>query len=54
VAYPQHVFLTGATGFLGAFLLATTDAMIFCLVRADSRSEGRERIKATMASRPGS
>jgi myxalamid-type nonribosomal peptide synthetase MxaA len=54
VAYPQHVFLTGATGFLGAFLLAellaTTDAMVFCLVRADSLSEGRERIKATMAS----
>jgi myxalamid-type nonribosomal peptide synthetase MxaA len=54
VAYPQHVFLTGATGFLGAFLLAellaTTDAMVFCLVRADSQREGRERIKATMAS----
>jgi myxalamid-type nonribosomal peptide synthetase MxaA len=54
VAYPQHVFLTGATGFLGAFLLAellaTTDAMVFCLVRADSPREGRERIKATMAS----
>jgi myxalamid-type nonribosomal peptide synthetase MxaA len=53
VAYPQHVFLTGATGFLGSFLLAellaTTDAMIFCLVRADSLSEGRDRIEATMA-----
>jgi len=54
VAHPQHVLLTGATGFLGAFLLAellaTTDASVFCLVRADSASEGKDRILAIMAS----
>jgi len=54
VAHPQHVLLTGATGFLGAFLLAellaTTDASVFCLVRADSPSEGKDRILAIMAS----
>ena len=54
VTHPQHVLLTGATGFLGAFLLAellaTTDASIFCLVRADSLSEGKDRILAIMAS----
>jgi len=54
VAHPQHVFLTGATGFLGSFLLAellaTTDASVFCLVRADSPSEGKDRILEIMAS----
>ena len=48
VAYPQYPFLTGATGFLGAFLLAellaTTDATVFCLVRADTRDEGMRRL----------
>jgi len=54
VAHPQHVFLTGATGFLGAFLLAellaTTDASVYCLVRADSAQEGKDRIMAVLAS----
>ena len=54
VAHPQHVLLTGATGFLGAFLLAelleTTDASVFCLVRADSPREGKDRIQEIMAS----
>jgi myxalamid-type nonribosomal peptide synthetase MxaA len=53
VAHPQHVFLTGATGFLGAFLLAellaTTDASVYCLVRADSPGEGKDRIMAVLA-----
>ncbi len=48
VTYPQYPFLTGATGFLGAFLLAEllakTDANVFCLVRADSREEGMRRL----------
>jgi len=52
VTHPQHIFLTGATGFLGAFLLAEllakTDAKVFCLVRADSPAEGLERIRAAM------
>jgi len=43
-----RVLLTGATGFLGAFLLDDllrhTDATVFCLVRADSESAGVTRI----------
>src|SRR5205807_3863953 len=35
---PRHVLLTGATGFLGAYLLRTlldeTEADVYCLVRA--------------------
>ena len=52
VAHPQHILLTGATGFVGAFLLAqllsTTQASVFCLVRAASAAEGRERIRDAM------
>ncbi|PLW66484.1 non-ribosomal peptide synthetase [Streptomyces sp. DJ] len=47
---PAHVFLTGATGFLGIYLLRelleTTDATVHCLVRADSRSHALERVRA--------
>ena len=47
VAEPQAVFLTGATGFLGAFLLAEllqgTTAVIYCLVRG-----GGGRIEANL------
>ncbi|MEM6840429.1 MAG: thioester reductase domain-containing protein, partial [Cyanobacteria bacterium P01_C01_bin.120] len=50
-AAPKTVFLTGATGFLGAFLLyellQQTQAEVFCLVRADSRREGFARLQAT-------
>lgn len=53
VRHPQHVLLTGATGFVGAFLLAEllkkTEATIFCLVRAASEAEGQERIRDAMA-----
>ncbi len=53
VRHPQHVFLTGATGFVGAFLLAqllrTTQASVFCLVRAASADEGLQRIHDAMA-----
>jgi amino acid adenylation domain-containing protein/thioester reductase-like protein len=53
VRHPQHIFLTGATGFVGAFLLAellrTTQASVFCLVRAASAAEGRQRISDAMA-----
>jgi myxalamid-type nonribosomal peptide synthetase MxaA len=52
VRHPQHIFLTGATGFVGAFLLAellaTTEASVFCLVRAASAGEGQERIRDAM------
>lgn len=49
-ADPSHVFLTGATGFLGVYLLrellATTNATVHCLVRAADADQARERIKA--------
>jgi myxalamid-type nonribosomal peptide synthetase MxaA len=52
VRHPQHIFLTGATGFVGAFLLAellrTTEASVFCLVRAASAAEGQDRIREAM------
>jgi amino acid adenylation domain-containing protein/thioester reductase-like protein len=42
VAKSSHILLTGATGFLGAFLLAelleSTSATIHCLIRVDSTS----------------
>ncbi|MGH3310588.1 MAG: amino acid adenylation domain-containing protein [Streptomyces sp.] len=47
---PAHVFLTGATGFLGIYLLrellTTTDATVHCLVRADQRDQAMQRIQA--------
>jgi thioester reductase-like protein len=46
---PRIILLTGATGFLGAYLLrdllAHTTATIVCLVRADSPAHGRTRIE---------
>jgi amino acid adenylation domain-containing protein/thioester reductase-like protein len=46
---PRDVFLTGATGFFGAFLLAAlieqTEAPIHCLVRARSIDEATERLR---------
>ncbi|MFI9502945.1 amino acid adenylation domain-containing protein [Nocardia sp. NPDC052566] len=46
------VLLTGATGFVGAFLLhqllARTDAQVHCLVRAESREEALERLAAAL------
>ncbi len=45
---PERVFLTGATGFVGAFLLdellRTTGADVFCLVRADDPDAARMRL----------
>jgi FlaA1/EpsC-like NDP-sugar epimerase len=44
-----EVLLTGATGFLGAFLLADllqqTNARIYCLVRSNSPADATERLK---------
>lgn len=44
----QNIFLTGVTGFLGAFLLhemlVSTNAMIFCLVRAKTDADASARI----------
>jgi amino acid adenylation domain-containing protein/thioester reductase-like protein len=45
---PQTIFLTGATGFLGAFLLfellQQTQAKIYCLVRATTLAEGQQKV----------
>ena len=47
---PQRIFLTGATGFLGAFLLAElvqqTAAQVYCLVRAERTGTGAQRLQA--------
>lgn len=47
---PAHIFLTGATGFLGIYLLrellTTTDATVHCLVRADDTAHARARLTA--------
>ncbi|NMF64889.1 non-ribosomal peptide synthetase [Brasilonema octagenarum UFV-OR1] len=45
---PANIFLTGATGFLGAFLLdellQKTQADIYCLVRAANAEEGKNKL----------
>jgi len=50
---PANVLLTGATGFLGAFLmreiLDQTDADVHCLVRASSPAEAMQRIRENLA-----
>ncbi len=47
-AHPASILLTGATGFLGAFLLyellQQTSAHIYCLVRAADAEAGRQKI----------
>lgn len=52
---PERILLTGATGFLGGFLLAdlldATDARIHCLVRAESVAEARERLAGQLRAR---
>jgi thioester reductase-like protein len=48
-ANPKAIFLTGATGFLGSYLLdgllKKTDAAIYCLVREKTPRAGLERIE---------
>ncbi len=47
---PRTVFLTGATGFLGVFLLhellQQTSAKVFCLVRAKSDQQAYEKLRS--------
>ena len=54
ITEPACVFLTGATGFLGAFLLdellQQTQADIYCLVRAANAEEGKQKIRHTLES----
>lgn len=49
---PKFVFLTGVTGYLGAFilerLLRQTSAEFLCLVRARDVAQGLDRIRRTM------
>jgi amino acid adenylation domain-containing protein/thioester reductase-like protein len=49
---PEHIFLTGATGFLGSFLLndllQQTEANIYCLVRGSTNEEGRQKIQVAL------
>lgn len=51
---PDCIFLTGATGFVGAFLLdellRQTQADIYCLVRASNIEEGKKRIQNVLKS----
>lgn len=48
----QAVMLTGATGFVGRFLLAQllqdTDATIYCVVRAPSEHDAASRLRTTL------
>ncbi|CAM9615782.1 unnamed protein product [Chrysoparadoxa australica] len=49
---PSRVFLTGATGFLGAHILSKllemTDVQVYCLVRAPDAEAGMKRIEDTL------
>ncbi|MGD0213726.1 MAG: fatty acyl-AMP ligase [Terriglobales bacterium] len=51
---PNHVLLTGGTGFIGPFLvkslLEQTRAKIHILVRASDEHQGRQRLRAAMES----
>ncbi len=50
---PKHVLLTGATGFVGAFmlhdLLKYTGATIHCLIRSSNQTEATKRLQRNMA-----
>jgi len=49
---PRAIVLTGATGFIGAFLLdelaRQTSAQIYCLVRAADRAEALDRLRRNL------
>jgi amino acid adenylation domain-containing protein/thioester reductase-like protein len=51
---PSRIFLTGATGFLGAFLLhellQQTQAHLYCLVRATDIEAGKQKLRAHLES----
>ncbi|GAA3368398.1 hypothetical protein GCM10020367_06570 [Streptomyces sannanensis] len=48
---PEAVFVTGATGFVGAYLLhelLASDVVAYCLVRADDARQAMERLVGTL------
>lgn len=49
---PENIFLTGGTGFLGVFLLyellEQTNANIYCLVRASTKIDGKQRLQQSL------
>ena len=52
ITKPKNILLTGATGFLGAFvlkeLLEQHNASIYCLVRAENKNHGYSRVKQNL------
>ncbi|WP_332994540.1 thioester reductase domain-containing protein [Scytonema sp. PRP1] len=54
ITEPTAIFLTGTTGFLGAFLLQElllkTQANVYCLVRSTDAESGKKRIKNNLES----
>jgi amino acid adenylation domain-containing protein/thioester reductase-like protein len=53
-ATPKSILLTGATGFLGAYLLyellQQTTANLYCLVRCSNADDGQRRLRNTLES----
>ncbi|MDM8557980.1 amino acid adenylation domain-containing protein [Candidatus Parabeggiatoa sp. HSG14] len=51
---PRFILLTGATGFLGAYLLyellQQTTAVIYCIVRSPSIEDAKKRLEKTLSS----
>src|ERR1700685_423022 len=54
IPMPNHVLLTGGTGFIGPFLMKSlleqTRAKIYVLVRSSDDEQGKQRLKAAMES----
>ncbi|BAZ00012.1 polyketide synthase thioester reductase subunit HglB [Tolypothrix tenuis PCC 7101] len=54
ITEPKNIFLTGGTGYLGAFiireLLQQTNANIYCLVRAANAQEGQSKLAKNLES----
>ncbi|MEV6235276.1 amino acid adenylation domain-containing protein [Lentzea sp. NPDC051838] len=50
VLHPRHILLTGATGYLGAFLLAELlqTNTVHCLVRSDDDQAARQRVETCL------
>lgn len=51
LASPESVFVTGATGFVGAFLLhelLKSEIITYCLVRADDAGQAMQRLVTTL------